>query len=386
MPVENFCALVCVVTMRRFATALSACLWACGDNADTPPDAPPDAPRFASAPHTPMPLVFPHAGEVLANVQLATVTFDDYAARPQVEAFGDALVVSPWYQSVGLEYGVLPGVHAQQLTLGPTPEALSRDGIRARVLELLDGPVAPRPATGNQQLYVIYVPPSVIRGDGLQDIRGYHEMVTLDGAWVAIAVVLDDGSGLAQTTATAAHQVIDAVTNPYDPPRDGYYADPPMTDPWSLVRREVADLCEGEAPIAEPASGYAFPRIYSNHAAAAGRSPCRPEDDDDDTWSDVTASPSRMQVVPGGGSITFELTGWSTRELPDWQLCTHVADFSMLSNDEMSPTLSRDTINNNTTVTLTLHVPTSAASGATGGVYVLSGANQHPWAVGFVVR
>jgi hypothetical protein len=52
----------------------------------------------------------------------------------------------------------------------------------------------------------------------------------------------------------------------------------------------------------------------------------------------------------------------------------------------MNPQLSSTTINNNTTVTLTLHAPREASQGTIGGVYILSGTNEHPWAVGFVVE
>jgi len=37
-------------------------------------------------------------------------------------------------------------------------------------------------------------------------------------------------------------------------------------------------------------------------------------------------------------------------------------------------------------VKLTLHAPIDAPLGAAGGVYVLSGVNLHPWAVGFIIR
>jgi hypothetical protein len=37
-------------------------------------------------------------------------------------------------------------------------------------------------------------------------------------------------------------------------------------------------------------------------------------------------------------------------------------------------------------VTLTLHAPADALPGTTGGLELLSGGNEHPWAVGFVVR
>jgi hypothetical protein len=52
----------------------------------------------------------------------------------------------------------------------------------------------------------------------------------------------------------------------------------------------------------------------------------------------------------------------------------------------MSPVLSDDMINNSTSVLLTLHAPETAESGAPGGVYVLSGENVRPWAVGFIVQ
>src|SRR5262249_52989906 len=159
----------------------------------------------------------------------------------------------------------------------------------------------------------------------------------LAGVQVPIAVVLDDGRGLAATTQEAAHQLIDAATDPCPPPMDGYYADPPMTDPWSLIRSEISELCGGEAPIIE--GSFAFPRVYSNHAAEARKSPCTPFVPDD-AWSDVSAVPSTMQVVPRGGSVTFRLTGWSTREIPDWQLSTQVSDHSELTLDEMSPSFS----------------------------------------------
>jgi hypothetical protein len=223
----------------------------------------------------------------------------------------------------------------------------------------------------------------VTRGPELEGLHGYHQMSTLDGVRFAIAVVLDDGSGLASTTSTAAGQLINAATNPYDPPMDGYYTDPPMTDPWSLVHGEVADLCDGEDPVLE--GGFTVPRVYSSIAATAGVFPCKPVMAND-AWTDVSPDSTKMQVIPRGGSVTFKLTGWSTQELPDWTLRTQVADFSGLTEAEMRPELSDDMINNSTSVLLTLHAPPTAESGAACGVYVLSGANVRPWAVGFIVQ
>lgn len=380
-PVEIVARLVCVVTMRRLAIALSACLGACGDNRAGFPEPDSDGGPFQTAPHAPLPVVFPHHGVVLSSMQLVTVTYADYARAADAVEFSDALVGSGWYRAIGAEYRTLTASHVQHVTLGDAPAALSRGQITAMFTDLVahDPSVTKPTETGNQVLYLLYVPPSVERGTGLVGIRGYHEVVTVDRVKFPIAVVLDDGD-LPATTKRAGHQVINAATNPY---KDGYYADPPQTDPLRLLRGEIADLCEGEDAVVE--AGFAFPRVYSNAAAIAGLPPCWPLQPGD-SWSDVTAEPSQIQTVLRGGTVKFTLTGWSTSPLPDWKIRVDVAEFSNLSADEMLPTLTADTINNNHQVTLSLRVPFEAASGATGGVQVLSGENGRPWAVGFKVK
>lgn len=370
--------------MRRLALVLSACLWACGDNQTGPPDLQPDA-GFAPAPHAPLPTVFPHTGTVLSAMQLVTITYPGYDATTSVVAFGDALVASNWYQMTGAEYGVSPATHRQHVVAGALPPALDREQIAAQITDLITGGVVPAPsAVGNQLLYLLYVPPSVVLGGDLAGVRGYHDMVTLDdGTRFPIAVVIDDGTGLSATLIQAAHQVIDAATNPYPPPHDGYYADPPKTDPWSLLRREVADLCEGEDAVVE--GEFPYPRVYSNTAAVASMTPCTPGRPGD-VYYDVSAEPSQIQTLAPGASFQFELTGWSTSPLAAWKVRVRVATSSMLSYDQMRPEFSSDTINNGEMVTLTLHAPADVAPRTTGGLELLSGGNEHPWAVGFVVR
>jgi len=384
VPVEIVGELVCVWIMRRLAMVLSACLWACGDNQTGLPDLQLDA-GFQSAPHALLPMVYPHTGTVLSAMQLVTLTYEGYAAASDVIAFGDALVASDWYRTTGAEYGVSPATHRQPVEVGPLPATLGRDQIAARITDLIARGVVPAPsAIGNQLLYLLYVPhaDAVALGD-LAGVGGYHDMLTLDGVRFPIAVVIDDGTALAATTTQAAHQVIDAATNPYLPPSAGYYADPPEKDPWRLLRREVADLCEGEDAVVE--GRFAFPRVYSNTAAVASMTPCTPVRPGD-VYYDVTAEPSQIQTIAPGASVKYTLTGWSTGPLAPWGVRVRAAASSMLSSDEMRAELSSDRINNGETVTLTLHAPLEAAPGTTGGVELLSGVNDHPWAVGFVVR
>jgi hypothetical protein len=382
--VEITAEVVCVLTVRRLISVLSACgaLWACGDNMSDPPDAATTGP-FVPAPHAPMPSVLRHNGTVIANLRLVTLAFEGYDAAA-LNHFGDAIVGSSWYTTVGAEYGIRPGSHTPTVSVGPAPSSLTRDEIMALIKQQLTDGHVPRPNPGNTQLlYMIFVPSSVALGPDLEGVLAYHDMATFGGAPFPFVAVLDDGSGPAEMSVAAGQQLINAVTNPYDFPNDGYYADPPTEDPWSLVKREVADLCERELPITEGI--LTLPQVYSDIAARAGRSPCKPSGPDA-AWSDVSAEPSSMRMVPRGSSVEFMLTGWSTEEVPAWELRTRVADFSQFSEDEMQPVLSDNIINNNMMVKLTLHVPLTAPSGAPGGVYVLSGENGHPWAVGFVVR
>lgn len=368
----------------------------CGDNLAPPPDADLEVP-FETAPHTLMPLVFSHAGVVLSEVQLVTITFDGHALRDQLEVFGDMVVRSLWYQSVGVEYGVSAGRHVKKLRLAAPPRQAQVPGepeppvtdadIRDLVIGLIErGELPAPPKQDNQLLYMVYIPPGVgfVGPSKVPGVPSYHEMVKLEnGAKFPLAVVVPIGDDLAAATTAAAHQLIDAATNPYEPPQDGYYTDPPMTDPWSLVSGEVADLCEGENPVAE--GEFALPRVYSNMAATAGKSPCVPFVPDD-TWMDVSARPSQIQRVRPGESVRFELTGWSTRQLPPWQVSTVVTERSDLSDSDMMPRLSNNQINNRSMVTLTLTAPSDAVSGQVGGVYVLSGTNRRRWAVGFIVQ
>ncbi len=371
--------------MRRLVTVLSACLSACGDNQAPPEDAAPGMAPFRPAPHAPLPRVLPHNGTVLPNVQLVTLTFDGYAARTEVEMFGDAVVKSDWYTAVGGEYGIGPGTHGPGAHLGAAPASLTRRDIAALIKQqMVSGNLPVPPAVGNQLLYIIYIPPEVTRGADLEGVVAYHQMSTITpaGTPFPFVVVLDDGLDPVATKLAAAHQLINAVVNPYDPPNGGYYADPPMLDPWSLTRGEVADLCDCEPPVME--GRYALPRVYSDAAAKTGTTPCVPFVPGE-TWSDVTPEPLTMRRIQRGGTAAFSLTGWSTHEMPPWKLLLRVADFSDLSKEDMRPELSSDEINNSATVELTLHAPDAAALGATGGIYVLSGVNRRPWPVGFVV-
>jgi hypothetical protein len=372
--------------MRRIAplrwACVSACLVAgvgCGDNQLEPSDAPAVPVPFRTAPHVQMPAMSDHAKIVLAHVQLVTVTFLDDPARDVAEAFGDAAMRSSWYATVGEEYLVTnPPADKPPLALrlGSAPAMLARADLAALIPST--------PVLDEDVLYLIYVPQTVQRGADLVGLRGYHDVAVRGERQIPFAVVLEDDAdhSAAALTSNAGRQLINAVTSPYPEPRDGYFLDPLANDPWSLVIGGPADLCVGEAPVVE--QGVAYPLVYSNAFAEIGF-PCKPGRAED-PWTDVSAKPARMPSVRPNTTATFQITGWSTFEGIDWQLYVRLSDRSAFTLDQLHPTFSDTLINNGRIVTLTLQVPMDAPSGAAGGVYVLSGVNHHPWAVGFVVQ
>ena len=341
---------------------------------------------FSPAPHTALPMLDKHSGAILDHVQLVTLTYQGYTSAGVMQAFGDYVVTSPWYEQVGMEYGVGAGTN-QNVMLGPPPTTLKDTDIDTLMQQLVTNHTVPTPpATGNEYLYMLYVPHTVTLDASLQGFYGYHSMTSVAGTNFPYAVILDDGSGDGTTTSTAAHELVEAATDALfvvNQNGDGYWADRALPDPWYLVETEAADLCDGEKLI--QAGNFAVQRIWSNAAIAAGKSPCIPYDPDD-VWYDVSADPATMPTIPQGGSATFTLTGWSTVPVADWDLSTYQADFSDLTDTQMNAMLSSTTINNGKQVTLTLHAPTTAAHGSLGGVYVLSGPQYRPWVVGFTVQ
>src|SRR5262245_42228081 len=236
---------------------------ACGDNIAVTPD----APVFK---HTPLPQALPHSFTVLDHPKLVTLTYSDYALADMAEAWGDAVVTSAWYKRVTGEYNIGEMTHAAKFRMGPAPTTTIEDvDLEAKIQALITAGSVPAPGADSEYLYMIYVPPTTPIGDSLQGLYGYHYFLNRPtGERFAYAVIVDDGSGQDTTTTTAAHELIEAATDPYDPPADGWYTDPGLPDPWSLILGEVADLCNFD-PFAYEA-GFAYQRIWSNTEAAAG--------------------------------------------------------------------------------------------------------------------
>jgi hypothetical protein len=343
-----------------------------------------------AAAHTPLPQVNRHAGVVLANVELVSISYPQFQFANDVNKWGDFVFGSAWF-GVGRQYGVKSGMHARAVTpSGNLPSMMSSDALLQQLDALIAAGAVPAPKTtkSDQYLYMIYVPKTTTVvgsvGTSCVDYLGYHGSASYQGTVYPYALAVDCGSGLDDLLSTASHELMEAATDPYDGSDAGYYLDVSLPDPWYADSGyELGDLCDGEPNATE--DGFALQPIWSNAAAAAGEDPCAPVTRP--AFADFSVAPALVPTVAAGSSVSFTLTGWSLAVAEDWPLGVAAAPNSDLSLEPMQPLLSANEINNGKTVTLTLTVPANAISGHVGAVEVRApGGLPRSWPVAFRVE
>ena len=397
---------------RIVRLSLLALVPACGGN---PPPATDDGgvPDFAVLPDlsapvdmVPAPPVLPqvnaHSGIVLSSLKLVTITFggtpgdggtgNPYPSTQWVQQWGDFVVTSNWIKATGSEYGVGTGTHAAKVVLPIDPgKGITDQQVRTLIMDKIMDNTLPTPTKqDNQYLYMIYFPSTTTvnepDGSALCSVfSGYHSSMSfMPGARIIYAIVGDCSGNPDDITSTAAHELMEAATDPYPNLSGSYFVDPADTnDPWTIeFGQEVGDLCETEGNVYE--GGFAFQPIWSNAAAAKLSNPCVPAADP--SYTTVTAVPTGLPSVAAGQAMSFTLTGWATMLEPPWHISIGDGDNSDFSATELQAQLSAGTISRGTHATLTLKAPANAASGSLCGVQILSGPTGHRMPVGFYVQ
>jgi hypothetical protein len=326
---------------------------------------------FQTAPHLPFPQLTLHTTPVLANAQMVTVTYQDFTFKNQVEQWGDFVINSQWMETVGKEYGVGKPTHIKAPLAMNAPASITDANIIAFIKQQAMMGNLPAPsATNNQLVYMMYFPSTTKIDDGtgailcVQGYSGYHYSDVLNGTDFYYAVLPACGNVLDDLTSTAAHELIEAATDP----SDGYYLDVDPTDHWSgLINQEVADLCQDLPNVTE--GGFALQRSWSNAAAAAGGSPCVPVPQGE-IFTNMTPDPPSVMTIPAGSTTTVTVTGWSTAPVDDWTLSYYPTDVS-----DFQPTVlvGAAQINNGKSTTVMLGVPAGTPSGQMGAVQVYMG-------------
>jgi hypothetical protein len=387
------------------AMALAGALIGCSGTGERPPTSFPDMQSaldaaspadvggndgFVSAPHTPYPQLAKHTGVVLNPVKLVTITFANDSNRATAEMLGDYLVGSPWMKEIIASYGVASATHLAKVELTTSaPSTPTSSSLVSSLWQWIgDGTIPSDP----NAFYMVYYPrgttfdssplsPGILCTNG---VSAYHWNAESNGKAIAYGVFVDCGPNWYPPSYAVSHELAEAATDPYGNYQNGYFLDVASPNPWfaqSGFWGENADLCEHLPIYVE--NGWSLSRVWSNAAVAAGANPCVPSDGMDAYG--VGADPTAMPTVAAGSQISFSITGWSSTARAEWTLTTARAHKSALSLSQMSPQLSRSTINNGETVTLTLTVPSTATTNTIGSVLVIS-APGLIWPVGFIVK
>jgi hypothetical protein len=329
--------------------------------------------------HEPLPLVPNQGGKTLSALQLVTITFSADPNSSQDAGFGDFVVGSSWLKTVGADYGLQSATHVKKVQLTQNAGATVTDAqIQSLIASQIQNGTLP---SGDQVLYLIYYPPgttvqSAFNGadtcvdlGGGEMIGGYHWEGKHGVTPFSYSVVPTcKNESLADIQSSASHELMEGTTDPlpYSSPA-WVLAD--MNNPWSYLDGEVGDFCEGYDTTE---SGYRLTRIWSNTAAKAGdRDPCIPAPST--PYYNVTATPSTVQTIAPGQSVTLELEAWASVQVPPWMLSA-----STLGGGSFMPQLSLDvsSIGPGQTAHLTVTVPSGTASQSSALIFVGSRASK----------
>jgi hypothetical protein len=356
-----------------------------------PPDAfvPPDRwmPPFTIAEHaasTPVPDL---GGPRMTHPQLVVITYADDENRATLEAHARWLVTSSWLTTVGAEYGIGTGsILANVERTDAAPNFITQDELEALLVAGIADHSLPSAPDGtlDEVLYLAYFPSHTTVtdesfGESCVAYGGFHFEVENGGRPFAYAVIPSCGSSMPELTSveneeqTVAHEVLEAASDRLPDTNPAFrFTDSGFTfSPWLFVGGELADLCElagGESAIVRDGSFVAV-RIWSNAAAIRNdRDPCIPADPTVPYFS-VAITPDRAVEVGAGSSTTFDLAGWSTAPVPDFDVQafasaggpgTFMADVFVV----------RPSMNNGDHATLTVSVPPGTPSNSYAIVYV----------------
>jgi hypothetical protein len=351
---------------------------------------------FMTAAHHALPQVPNNGIPTIAHPALVMVTYAGYTY--DVRRYATELVGSSWLATVGQDYGVGLGqiVGGTVLDGGPYggPVAVTDSDVANLLTTLIvDGGIpVPTPDT----IYFVTYPESTTIsapwGSSCSQFGGYHNYFVLDGGTAVVFSVLPTCSaapGSLRTTEDLldeafSHELIEAATDPTPAlPKTGY-AIIDVHDPWTYSFGEVGDLCFVAPPYQSPDFTLTATRVWSNTAAKTGTgSPCIPAMPDE-VYFNVSVDSSATVIVDAGSqdqTVTFNLTGWSTAPMADWQLfAVPNGDGTFYPSVLVNGNYYPININNGAVATLTVTIPGGTGSGNFAGValysYVSSGASQ----------
>ena len=305
---------------------------------------------FVPTAHRAFPQLSKQGGPVLASMKLVTIVAQNDMLAPDLQAFGDALVGSQWWQQVASAWEI--GAATSQSVVGP---AITADVTEAEMIGYIQARIAAgAPTPDGNTLYLLYLPDAV-HISGPLPFTAYHAPFPAAGkgigdGWAVVSRAKPFGGGetqLEELTRLASHEVAEAAT---DPTYAGWSLGAAPKVPWKAPVWDVyqvpgpienGDLCEGARVLEKTgAATWQYQRIFSNVAAAAGGDPCIPPTGD--TYYNVSTALDWYPLV-AGTTLSIPVTGWSTAKTGDWLLNASIAHstpgFSSLAK-KLLPTTS----------------------------------------------
>jgi hypothetical protein len=364
---------------------------------------------FVTAAHPAWPQLPSNGGIVLNPMKLVVVATSGDPQAADFFAFGDALIASQWYQTIGKDYDLGTPSASVHVT-GP---AITTDPNSAAMEAYIASAVAgvPDAAADGETMYMLFLPTGIdilddttnMPNTGCQYYGGYHYTYDESGdAWGVIQHCPLTGINLTDLqwmTIGASHEIAEGATDPI--PGNGYtlVANIDQQQPWTqspyvaALYGEVGDMCV-DTQVTE--GSYTYQRMWSNTAAEGTGDPCVPAYS---SYAYVNASaPQGWYTITAGGSVDITLTGFSDRATADWVVDSAVWTSS---DDGYTATVSSPTVymgssgtypttNNGKTSTLTVTAPSAAeGSWATVAIYseplTFSGDPYHLWVVGVYI-
>lgn len=262
---------------------------------DAPADALPDISVDASAypAFTPeMPKVVDNGGVILAAPKIVTVTWNDDPNQSLLDAFGDGIGQSAYWQATTSEYGVGAATSDHVHISTSLPQTMTDAALEKMIADQVDAaPGSGWPVDDASTVYVVYVPEAMELTSGnandcnIED--GYHDEMQTQTVSHLVYAVVNEGCHDTQdvvsfTTEVASHEMVESATDPHaetDLAYAGFDEDHYAWEQWNQRQDELADACEyfAEANYESTAPFDDWlQRSWSNAGAAAGHDPCVP--------------------------------------------------------------------------------------------------------------
>jgi hypothetical protein len=360
---------------------------------------------FTPAAHQSLPPMEANGISPLTAPQLVTLSYAGYESSYPVGSYADWLVTSPWLQTVGAPYGIGTGSHidVQLAASGPSSTTVQDSDIQSFIWNYVsDAGSLPHPSgTSPSTIYMIYYPQDVTisagtTGTSCAEFGGYHSSFTDGNGTVWVYAVIPTCANFEPGLTTqqdlefsTSHEFIEAATDPsfnQSTEASGYTLEWDYTDSWAFDLQEVADVCVG-APLVTYGSDLAQEVWGVVGSSDADSPPCSP-------WPSGAVYYNVSPVAQGfsnglayfpsnsvPATVTFDITGWSNAATSAWTLYPvqtvgtfqlSTTAFSLSAPGQTAgpgPTIS---MNNGTTATLTITLPSGLASGSYAAVELLS--------------